>query len=146
MKSRSRLIGILACSFFLTACDYRLFDPAVVTLDNAALEKVQSPDVILTEPNFQSIFETVIQPKCLSCHEPGGRAEDVPLATYEDLFTGGFEVLVVPGEPESSLFYQVMLPGARRPMPPPRSAIPPVELERLEAIRQWIEMGAPLLP
>jgi len=144
-KQLSRLILTLISTLAIVACEYRFFDPIEVNLDSPSLDKIQSPDAQVTEPHFQSIFETIIQPQCMSCHEPGGRADGVPLETYEDLLNG-FEVLVVPGDPEASLFYQVMLPNARRPMPPPRSGLPPVDLNQVEIVRQWIEMGAPLLP
>lgn len=135
-------ISIIISVFFLCACNNQLFDPVVVDLASENQDIIQSPDQKVTEPDFQSIFNNVIQPQCMSCHEPGGRAESVPLATYQDLVSG-LDVLVVPGDIDSSLFYQVMLPTARRQMPPPRSGLPPVSENNIEVIRLWIEMGAP---
>lgn len=142
MKQLTQLKLIVATFLFIVGCEYRLFDPVVVNLEDPSLDKIQSPDEALTEPNFQSIFKTVIQPQCLSCHESGGKAELLPFESYQDIMNS-FEPLIVPEDPNASLFYQVLLPEARRPMPPPRSGLPRVKSDQVDAIRRWIEVGAP---
>ncbi len=98
----------------------------------------------ILKENFSSVYQTVIKPQCLSCHSPGGSGELVLLDTYADLISAEFaEPLVVPGNPEESTFYKVLLPSAgRKMMPPPKSGRPPVDATRIEVIRSWIANGA----
>lgn len=99
------------------------------------------PPAPALEPTFASIKELVIEKKCLQCHKPGGKAEEVPLSALSDLLDGS-EPLVVPGRPEESLFFTVLLPEARFRMPPPRSGITPLTESETNIIKEWIQNGA----
>lgn len=128
----------------LAGCNYRVFDLAEYSELQGTISNVSSGSK-LTEESFSSIYQTVIKTQCLSCHSPGESAELVLLDTYVDLTSSDFgEPLVVPGNPEVSTFYKVLLASAgRKMMPPPKSGRPPVENARIEVIRSWIAKGAP---
>lgn len=93
------------------------------------------------EPTFESVKKVILQPKCLRCHGPGGEAARTPLRTREDLLDSPLEI-VIPGNPEESGLILVLQEGARKKMPPPKSAIPPVSSEEIDIIAQWILNGA----
>lgn len=128
----------------LVGCNYRVFDLAEYPEIQGVIPEVSAGEN-LTEENFNSIYETIIKPQCLSCHRADGDASLVPLDTYADLTSSAFgEPLIIPGNPEESVFYKVLLPTAgRKMMPPTRSGRPPVEPARVEIIRLWIANGAP---
>lgn len=128
------------------SCNYRLFDLAQYPELGASLPQTPIANKP-TEENFASIFQTVIEPKCLSCHKSGSgsRAEKLPLTTYEELFNGENDssaFFILPGNPEESLFYKVLLPETKQRMPPKKSEIAPVEDDRIQVIRAWIKNGA----
>ncbi len=124
-------------------CNYRVFDLAEYSGLQGSVSNVSSGSK-LTEESFDSIYQTVIKSQCLSCHSLGESAELVLLDTYSDLTSSQFgDPLIVPGNPEESLFYKVLLPSAgRKMMPPAKSGRPPVEPARTEVIRSWIANGA----
>ncbi|MFN8792627.1 MAG: c-type cytochrome domain-containing protein [Bdellovibrionales bacterium] len=95
------------------------------------------------EPTYESLYNLVIEPRCLSCHKPGGRAEDYPITTYDELINGPLESVIIPGNPQASTFFRVVQPGARRPMPPPSLGLRPLSSTEIEVLRQWIQSGAP---
>ncbi len=94
------------------------------------------------EPTYPSIRKHVLEMKCISCHTPGESAGRIPLVTKQDLLDSPLD-LVVPGEPEESGLTIVLEPGARKFMPPRDSGISPVTEEEKNAIRIWIQNGAP---
>lgn len=94
------------------------------------------------EPTFPSIQKHVLQMKCISCHTPGDHAGRIPLVTKRDLLESPLD-LVVPGNPDDSGLMIVLEPGARKFMPPPESGITPISEEEKNAIRTWIQNGAP---
>lgn len=139
------LLTMIITSFLLVSCNYRLFDliqyPELS--GHSPNNKGQGDNV--TEENFTSINQTVIQPKCSACHKRGGRAGSIVLDNYEIIVGAtGRRPLVVPGKPDQSLFYTIMLESAgRRIMPPKSSGLLPVDSGRLQLIRAWIADGAP---
>ena len=140
LKHISLFLGLMT----VVGCNYRFFDLADYSELQGTVSNVSSGSKI-TEESFNSIYQTVIKPQCLSCHSPGESAELVLLDTYVDLTSADFgDPIVVPGNLEESTFYKVLLPSAgRKMMPPPKSGRPPVENARIEVIRSWIVNGAP---
>lgn len=106
------------------------------------------------EPNFPSIQAEVFDKSCAfsSCHS--GYAADGELdltagAAYANLIDVVSEeeptwVRVVPGDPEASLLYKVLLDavGEVGQMPDGYTPEDPYDSGKTEAIRQWIEDGA----
>ncbi|MGZ3703625.1 MAG: c-type cytochrome domain-containing protein, partial [Bdellovibrionota bacterium] len=93
------------------------------------------------EPKFASIKEGIFKMKCLTCHNPTGKAKDVKLDQPSDLLAGQ-KVLVVPGKPEESLLIKMITPGGRRIMPPATSANGPLSPEQIAQITDWVQSGA----
>lgn len=78
---------------------------------------------------------------CGACHGAGKRLNKkapVDKASYQVLLD---KKIVVPGKPEASPLYTLML-DKDEPMPPARITDRPTAAE-MEAIRLWIEKGAP---
>jgi hypothetical protein len=135
---------ILSLTTLLVSCNYRLFDLAEFPELQGALPGLNLENKV-TEENFLSIYQTIIQPKCIGCHKVGGKAEDILFSTYKELMDATTEEsipLIIPGKPEESIFYTIMLESAKRRMPPKKSEIPPVPDDRLEVVRKWILNGA----
>ena len=131
-------------SLMLVSCNYRLFDLAQFPELAGNIPGLNLENKV-TEQNFTSVLQTIIQPKCIGCHKVDGKAEDILFETYEELMAATDEAglpLIVPGKPDESLFYTMMLASARKRMPPKKSDIPPVTDERLEIVRHWIANGA----
>jgi hypothetical protein len=89
------------------------------------------------EPTFESIRKNIIEPKCLQCHKPDGKAEDYLFDSQEDMINSS-DKLIVPGEPEKSLFYRALFADAKRPMPPKRTGNFPLSPKEIDTIRDWI--------
>jgi mono/diheme cytochrome c family protein len=82
-----------------------------------------------------------LEKNCGACHGEGkrlSRKAPVSPASYQVLLD---KKLVVPGKPEESPLYTVML-DKDNPMPPAKVTERPTA-EEMEAIRVWIEKGAP---
>lgn len=52
-------------------------------------------------PKFESIKSLILEPKCIACHKPGGKAENIPLLTRSDLLDSPHD-LVIPGNADES--------------------------------------------
>ena len=94
-----------------------------------------APGVLV--PTYQSIHDVVFMQKCLKCHAPGEKAQDVPLEPYAKIMEN--KITVVPGNLDKSALVAVIQKGA---MPPPKSLIPAVTPEEFAAIKIWITNGA----
>ena len=103
------------------------------------------------QPTLTSIHEVIIQRSCNSesCHGGSTPESDLDLTdvqTTYDALVGVASSMepsfdrVVPGDPDNSLFYMVLLGevGSVDQMPPGYSLDP----EEIEMIREWIEDGA----
>lgn len=99
-----------------------------------------SPPPVL-EPIFENIKTNIFGVKCLQCHNPNGRAKNIPLDTISDL-TEGMNPLVEAGNPEGSYLAIVLKPGARKFMPPLDSGVTRVTQSELNIIKEWIQNGA----
>lgn len=84
--------------------------------------------------------EKLLQTYCSGCHNEADG--EFFVGTYEDLMTTQIdsERLVVPGNPEESLLYQLMTGSAQPSMPP--SDQPQPSAEDIEQFRIWIASGA----
>ncbi len=100
-----------------------------------------APDLSPLEPTFASIYQKIIAPRCIACHRAGGEAPRVLLNTVAELIDSPLEI-VLPGNPDESGFMLVIQPGARKKMPPLKSAIGPLDSQEIDAVRAWIAAGA----
>jgi uncharacterized membrane protein len=93
------------------------------------------------EPTYSSIRANILVPKCITCHQPGEDAKNIPLLTRDDLLNSPHEI-VLPGNPDESGIIVVTQPGARDKMPPPESGMSPLTQEEIAVIKDWITNGA----
>ena len=100
------------------------------------------------EPTWKSISENVIIPKCLVCHNPQGQAKFLDLSSrqkiYENrnrVFAGGAKLIDLES-PEKSYLVGILL-DEDEPMPPVWSNIPPLSIDEIEIIKQWLGLGLP---
>ena len=103
------------------------------------------------QPTLASLQQNVFTPICTECHVPGGIGPmplDSETATFQNLVNvASLEIptlmRVLPGDPENS--YVVWKTEGRpqilfdRMPPPPR---PMLDADQLEALREWIRLGA----
>lgn len=124
--------------------DSRQVEVLTAWIEAGGPEKPRNSDSSDTDENesqtgFNKIKKEIIEPKCISCHMPGEHAGHISLNTKEDLLNSSLS-LVVPGEPDKSLFYTITGPGAMNMMPP--IGVEPLTETQREMIRVWIKEGA----
>ncbi|MGZ5279382.1 MAG: c-type cytochrome, partial [Pseudobdellovibrionaceae bacterium] len=101
----------------------------------------EPPPAAALEPTFDSVKSQILDKKCTICHSPGGKAQNIPLLTKDDLLNSPLEI-VIPGNPEESMLMLVLREGARKFMPPKASGMTPLTNEQIEIIGSWISDGA----
>lgn len=103
---------------------------AVASKDDAA------PAVVVAWPQVAAIFTA----SCTGCHEPGEQKGGLDLSTFRGALTGGGSgQSIVPGEPEQSRLWRMVVQEERPFMPRNAEPLPKGELA---TIRTWIEQGA----
>jgi WD40 repeat protein len=81
----------------------------------------------------------LLRDECMSCHKPGKSKGGLVLNSRDALLKGGDSgAAVVLGNAADSLLYQVLLKEGDPHMPPKKQ----LPLERIGAVKQWIEGGA----
>lgn len=88
------------------------------------------------QPTFEYFVEKVYPISCASCHDPGGRADDVVLTSISSLIAEG---LVRPGDGAGSSLFQVVVKEGRGQMPPASSARPRLTPAQADALKRWID-------
>ena len=82
----------------------------------------------------------VFQQSCVQCHGEAQQMAGLDLRSREALLKGGQSgAAIVPGDAKASTLY-LRVTGAKQPAMPLGGALAP---EQIEAIRRWIEQGAP---
>ncbi len=94
---------------------------------------------------FRSVVVPIFERHCIRCHGPEKQKGGLRLDRIdESAFDPDLGVLV-PGDPEASyLFELITLPPDDPDRMPAKG--PPLDRNEIEAIRLWIEMGAPVPP
>lgn len=105
-----------------------------------------SPEVV--EPNWKSISENIIFPKCLVCHNTNGQAKFLILSSRQEIFdnrkklySGGSKFIDL-DFPEKSYLIEV-LRDEEQPMPPTETNIPRLNPNEIKTIEEWIRLGLP---
>lgn len=101
--------------------------------------EVATPQVAAT---WDSLFQRVIAPKCMGCHNPDGQAHFLDLSTKQDLLAQSNSLLNGLADAENSYFVE-RLRDPDDPMPPAHSGIERVSEEDIATIIEWIERGLP---
>jgi hypothetical protein len=92
------------------------------------------------EPNYAWIAKNILEKKCTSCHSPEGKISYIDLSNHEAILKS--ETLI-PGEPQNSPFYQVLVTeDVKSRMPPAKTGLAPVSSAEAIAVQQWILEGA----
>ncbi len=119
---------LLACSLFLSAC---------------SLPAEARGSAVRSAPEDSSPVLSVLEHNCVHCHGAGRLTTMPPINDTHALAKLIGSRWIVPGRPEASRFYQVVIfpdevPGA---MPPSGHAI---SKKDAHILRQWIKNGATL--
>ena len=96
----------------------------------------------LTPAQLSEAAYTMLETNCSNCHGPGKRLNKIVAtdrASYDRLVNE--QEKVVPGKPDESELYLRMI-DHEKPMPPKKAEPKPSEAD-IEAVRLWIEKGAP---
>ncbi|MAW61850.1 MAG: hypothetical protein CMJ94_13615 [Planctomycetes bacterium] len=90
---------------------------------------------------FEERVRPILQNNCVECHNPSQSKGEFDLSTREALlFEGEFGAWVVPGDPDDSeLFY--LIDHEDKPFMPKDA--PQLSKEDRDALRRWVELGAP---
>jgi len=103
--------------------------PATATVEGETPE----PSEPFTGPTWDDDVSPILVSKCTTCHGPSAMG-GLNLSTYEDMLNGGQSgPVVVPGESENSLLFNVQQAGGH-----PGQLSP----EELEVVQAWIDAGA----
>ncbi len=101
-----------------------------------------SPDPERVEPpviNFALIKKDIIDPFCLRCHNSTTARGDVDLTSLDSIKRSGD--LLVAGNAEKSLLYEVILPDETGKAIMPRGS-PALSGEKIKLMKRWIDEGA----
>ncbi|MDW8244451.1 MAG: c-type cytochrome domain-containing protein, partial [Thermogemmata sp.] len=86
----------------------------------------------------------ILKENCFACHDAKKKSGKYDMTTYEKLLAGGVNgEAVIPGKPEESELYTLMVSQDERRMPP-RDKGEAVAADKAEVIRRWILQGAKL--
>ena len=84
--------------------------------------------------------QDVLEQNCSGCHAKANPVGGLDLRTRESLLRGGRRgAALVPGDSAKSLIFQAVQGSADLKMPPGKK----LSVEAVEALRQWIDAGAP---
>jgi len=90
-------------------------------------------------PSYSRQVVPILRTACLGCHSAPGNAGGLTVGSYAELMKGGKNgPSVVPGKPNESRLYK-MLVGLQKPIMPPG---PGLRTAEIEVFRRWIEAGA----
>ena len=88
------------------------------------------------DENLEAAALTLIEKRCLACHNPGTKSSELDLSTLEAARRGGTKgPALVAGTPDESLLYRRVAAGE---MP----LGDPLPEEERELLRRWIEAGS----
>ncbi len=91
------------------------------------------------QENLAQQVSAIFEQSCLICHGPHGSfTEQLIIQSSQELINTG---KIIPGNPDSSIFYQRLIETAvEKRMPLGQPPLPPAAIQ---TIRQWIQAGAP---
>jgi hypothetical protein len=92
--------------------------------------------------SFINDVAPILKENCLACHDTKKKSGKYDMTSFEKLMAGGSNgEQIVPGKPENSEFYTLMVTSEMRRMPP-RDKGEAVPKEKAAVIAQWIKEGA----
>lgn len=92
--------------------------------------------------SFINDVAPILKENCLACHDARKKSGKYDMTTFEKLMAGGSNgEQIVPGKPQDSEFYTLMVTADQRRMPP-RDKGEAVPKDKAEVISRWIKEGA----
>ncbi|MFO0985146.1 MAG: c-type cytochrome domain-containing protein [Planctomycetota bacterium] len=92
------------------------------------------------EATYEDTLLPILRNECLACHNPDKKKAGLDLSTYQGVLAGSSSgAVVVPGEPDQSLIYRVVMHRDEPFMP--RGKKDRLPERDLEAFRRWIAGG-----
>ncbi|WP_228500090.1 c-type cytochrome domain-containing protein [Thermogemmata fonticola] len=86
----------------------------------------------------------ILKENCFACHDAKKKSGKYDMTTFEKLMAGGVNgEAVIPGKPEESELYTLMVSQEERRMPP-RDKGEAVPASKAEVVKRWIAEGAKL--
>lgn len=96
--------------------------------------------------SFITDVAPILKENCFACHDAKKKSGKYDMTTFEKILAGGATgEPIVPGKPEESEFYTLMVTDEARRMPP-RDKGEAVPRDKAEVIARWIREGAKLDP
>lgn len=127
-------LTVAITAFFAVACNFS------EEKDTGRGSEDTSLRLVPAEVPFAAVSAELLEPHCLLCHAGRTPAAGVALDTLDAVTSGTTlrgQKLVVPGNPEGSVLYNVIVTGRM----PPASGERPAR-ESIEKLRLWIAAGA----
>lgn len=100
--------------------------------------KEDKPDISKLEVTFANLQKYIIAPKCLSCHAHDVEDVETVLDSVQAMHDHG----VLGATAEDSKIYKIVLPTAKRQMPPLKSGLPRLTVAEQVFLKTWIDNGA----
>jgi hypothetical protein len=97
-----------------------------------------------TSVSFIRDVAPILKENCFACHDAKKKSGKYDMTSFEKLLAGGVNgEAVIPGKPEESELYTLMVSQEERRMPP-RDKGEAVAASKAEVVRRWIAEGAKL--
>ncbi len=88
---------------------------------------------------YQDQIQPIIQARCAKCHNEDKKKADLDLTSYQSVLKGsGSGAVLLPGNPEGSKLWKVIV-RIEEPFMPDNQ--PPLPAQELEVFRKWIQGG-----
>jgi WD40 repeat protein len=91
--------------------------------------------------SFIKDIAPILVQNCIACHNPKKSESKYVMTTFAQLAKGGQQgegVTLEPGDPEASLFVELIRPGGEPRMPYKQDPLPP---EKIALIERWVKEG-----
>lgn len=111
---------------------------------NQTAQPIQIPPLVA---EWKSIYDGVIAPKCLVCHNPRGQAKFLDFSSRESIYSqrnrkfGGLKLIDFENIDESYIVQ--ILSDVEEPMPPIWSNIPLLSEDEKRIFSQWLALDLP---
>lgn len=111
-----------------------------VALTGCSQPSTSSESGSATPATFAASVQPIVAQRCAKCHVEESKGK-YSLASLEAALAGGKNgaSVVIPGNSEGSLFYQMVAGTAEKRMPPKGE---PLSAEDVATIKSWIDSGA----
>ena len=131
---------LASCFLLLASCVFPVKGPLLFNVKGGSGLSAVSPIVSgEAEYDFKTLYEHIIKPKCLSCHQGEGALpvnDPIDLSSYKLMTQDCFIPIFVKGKPERSRLFITVDKGEM----PPKT---PLEPEEVAYIKRWIELCGP---